>query len=174
MLSKTITVKWAEVMPIFFQRSTNRASTCNSGEDTVAIPIDSEVADAQIVGMLASPLYTQEREASADPSRAYHSNRENSVSNSSFFDKSAGKPAPEFSHKRKSITELHSDTGGVFGERQQVKSSWNYEQIKPLEENRKLYPHSLKRNFVREFVLENKEEYTLRGKIRNTSAGIES
>ena len=39
-----------------------------------AAPIDSEVDDAQIVGMLASPLHMQEREASADPSRIYHSN----------------------------------------------------------------------------------------------------
>ena len=36
----------SEVTPIFFQRRTSRASTYNSGEDTAATPVDSEVDDA--------------------------------------------------------------------------------------------------------------------------------
>ena len=98
-----------------FDLLSRRGHRCNS-------PIDSEVDDAQIVGMLASLLYIQEREreASADLFRVYHSNRENSASSSSFFRSSAGKLAPKFSHKRKSSTELHSDTRGIFGEHQQV------------------------------------------------------
>ena len=115
-----IEVNNSEVTPIFFQRRTSRASTYNSGEDTVANPTDSEVDDAQIVRILASPLYVQEREASADPSRNYHSNRGISLSKSSVFRSSAGRPAPKFSHQSKSSKESHSDTGRVFGEHQQV------------------------------------------------------
>ena len=62
--------------------------------------------------MLASPLYLQEREASADRSQVYHSYRVNSVSSSSRFHASAGKPAAVFSHKRKSSQESHSDRDG--------------------------------------------------------------
>ena len=67
----------SEIMPIFVQRSTCRVPTKNSGEDTIATPVGSEVDDAQIVGKLASPLYIheREREASADRSRVYHSKR---------------------------------------------------------------------------------------------------
>ena len=49
-------------------------------------PVDSEVNDAQIIGMLVSLLCTQERETSADPSRMYHSDTENSVQGSSSYD----------------------------------------------------------------------------------------
>ena len=73
-----------DIMPLLFTRRMSRASTDHSGEDTVATPIDSEVDDAQIVGMLASPQYIQERKATADPSGFYHSMRENSASSSSF------------------------------------------------------------------------------------------
>ena len=51
-----IAVGNAEIMPLLFQRRTSRASTYHSGEDTVATPNDSEVDDAHIVGLLASPL----------------------------------------------------------------------------------------------------------------------
>ena len=63
--------------------------------------------------MLASPLYLQEREASADRSRVYHSFRENSVSSSSHFRESAGKPAAMFSQRRKSSQE-HIPTENAF------------------------------------------------------------
>ena len=63
--------------------------------------------------MLASPLHLQERGASADRSRVYHSLRENSVSSSSRFRASAGRPAAVSSHKRKSSQESHSDRDGV-------------------------------------------------------------
>ena len=37
-----------------------------SGEISISTPVESETNDAQIMGMLASPLYAQDREASAD------------------------------------------------------------------------------------------------------------
>ena len=59
--------------------------------------------------MLASPLFLQEREASADRPRVCHSHRENSVSSSSRFRAIAGRPAAVVSHKGKSSQESHSD-----------------------------------------------------------------
>ena len=55
-----------------------------------------------ILRMLAPPLFTQEREGSAAPSRIYHSNRENSASSSSHIPSSTGKLVAMYSHKRKS------------------------------------------------------------------------
>ena len=46
-------------------------------------PPDSDLDDEQILALLASPLYTQEREASAERSQVYHSERENLMSSSS-------------------------------------------------------------------------------------------
>ena len=65
------------VKPMFFHRPPSMTSTCDSAESIATPPPESE--------MLASPLYLQEREASADRSRVYHSFRENSMSSSSHF-----------------------------------------------------------------------------------------
>ena len=57
----------SEVAPKPFQGgSACSASTYNSGEDIATAPVESEINDAQIMGMLASPWYNQEREASVD------------------------------------------------------------------------------------------------------------
>ena len=53
------------------------------------------------LGMLASPLFTHKREASAAQSRIYHPNSEISVSCSSHIPCSAGKRVAMYSHKRK-------------------------------------------------------------------------
>ena len=53
-------------------------------------PPESDLDDEQIRALLASPLYFQEREVSADRSRVYHSVRENLVSSSSPVPKSTG------------------------------------------------------------------------------------
>ena len=68
-------------------------------------PPKSDLDDEQKRDMLASPQYLQEREASADQPRVYHSYTENSVSISSCFRASAGRPAAVFSRKRKSSQE---------------------------------------------------------------------
>ena len=79
---------------------------------------------------------TYRREASADRSRVYHSNRENSVSSSSHFRARVGRPAAVFSHKRKSNQESHSEQ---------------------FEEKLKLFPDYLKRKMMRDHLLKNKE-----------------
>ena len=56
-----------------------------------------------ILGMLAPPLFTRERQAGAAPSRIYHSNREKSVSSLSHILSSTGKLVAMYSHQRKSI-----------------------------------------------------------------------
>ena len=57
----------------------------DSDESLAFHALDSDLDDEQIRTLLASPLYLQEREASADRSRVYHSLRANSVSSSSHF-----------------------------------------------------------------------------------------
>ena len=74
-------VSSTEVTPMLLPSGTaSICSTCNSGDHVATIPVSSEVVERHNVGMLASPLFTQKREASAAPSRIYHSSRENSVS----------------------------------------------------------------------------------------------
>ena len=94
--------------------------TYESAESIATPPAESDWFDEQIRNMLASPLYLQEREVSADRSRVDHSSRENSVSSSSHFRESAEKLAAVFSHKRKSSQETLSDREGVSSGRQPV------------------------------------------------------
>ena len=84
-------------------RQASLGSTYNSREDIATTPASSEVDERQNVGMLASPPFTQKREASAAPSRIYHSNRENYVSSSST---STRKPVAMYSHTRESNVEI--------------------------------------------------------------------
>ena len=51
-------------------RKASIGSTYNSNED-IATHASSEAGERQSMGMLASPLFTQKREASATPSRIY-------------------------------------------------------------------------------------------------------
>ena len=64
--------------------------------------------------------FTAVLHASGDRSRVYHSFRENSVSSSSHFRESAGKPFAMFSHRRKSSQETRSDREGISSGRQPV------------------------------------------------------
>ena len=84
-------------------------STYDSAESIASQPPESDLDSEQLREMLASPLYLQEKEASADRSRVYRSYRENSVSSSSHFLANAGRPAAVFSHRRKSSQESLSD-----------------------------------------------------------------
>ena len=101
-----------EVTPIFFHRPCV-TSTYDSAESIATLPPESDLDDEQIRDMLASPLYLQETEASANQPRVYHSHRQNFVSSSSRFRVSAGKPAAMFSHRRMSRQECHSDRDGI-------------------------------------------------------------
>ena len=100
------------VKPVFCH-TPSMTSTYDSAESIATPPLDSDLDDEQIRSMLASPLYLQEREASADRSRVYHSYNESSVSSSSHFRASAGRFAAVFSHIRKSSQESHSDRDGI-------------------------------------------------------------
>ena len=89
---------------MFFHRP-SMTSTYDSAESVATLPPEPGLDDEQIRNMLASPLYLQEREASADRPRVYHSFREYVVSSSSHFREGAEKPAALFSHTRKSSQE---------------------------------------------------------------------
>ena len=96
------------VKPMCFHRP-SMTSTFDSAESIATSPAESDLDDEHLRDMLASPLYLQKREASADRSRV----RENSVSSSAHFRESAVKTAAVFSHKRKSSQESRSDREGI-------------------------------------------------------------
>ena len=54
-------------------------------------PLDLEINDGQTADLLASPLFPQEGEASADRSQVYRSKRENIMSDSSRLQSSTGR-----------------------------------------------------------------------------------
>ena len=89
------------VKPLFFHRP-SITSTYDSAESIATLPPESDLDDWQIRALLASPLYLQEREASADRSQVYHSVRENLVACSSLVPKSTGNPVALLSSMRKS------------------------------------------------------------------------
>ena len=70
---------------------------------------DPGIDDEHIRNMLASPLYLQEREASADLSQVCHSTEESLLPSSQSISTSAGKPVALMSQKRKSRQELDND-----------------------------------------------------------------
>ena len=98
-----------QVKPSFFQRP-SMTSTYDSAESIATLPPESGLDDEQIRTLLASPLYLQKRDASADRSRVYHSLRKNSVSSSSHFrEYGMREPVALLSNKRKSSQEALSD-----------------------------------------------------------------
>ena len=66
----------------FFHRP-SFASTYDSAENIVTPPPDSDLDNEQTRVLLASPLYTQERETNAERSQLDHSARKNFMSSSS-------------------------------------------------------------------------------------------
>ena len=81
---------------------------------------DSDLDDEQLRALLASPLYLQEREANAERSQVYHSERENLMSSSSQDPISTGKPVALFSSKKWLNQELFSDREDFLQRHQQV------------------------------------------------------
>ena len=108
------------VKPLFFHNKPSITSTYDSAESIATHPSESDFDDEQIRARLASPLYLQEREASADRSQVYHSVRENLVSSSFQVPKSSGKPVALLSSERKSSQETFSDREEFSSEHQQV------------------------------------------------------
>ena len=100
------------VKPMFFHRPSITSSYASAESSATPTP-ESDLDDDQMRNMLASPLYLQEREASADRPRVFRSFREHSVTSSIHLRESAGKPAAVFSHTRKSSQEILSDREGT-------------------------------------------------------------
>ena len=73
------------VKPLFFHRP-SITSTYDSAESIATPPPESDLDDEQIRALLTSPLYLQQREASAERSQVYHSARENLMSSCSSQD----------------------------------------------------------------------------------------
>ena len=97
----------AEVTPIFFHRPI--VTLTYSVESIATLPLDPDIDDERIGKMLASPLYLQEREASADLPQVYHFKNENSVSSSEQISAGTGRAVALSSHKSKASPELHTD-----------------------------------------------------------------
>ena len=143
-------------------RGASIGSTCNS-----TTPVSSEVDERQNMGMLASPLFTQKREASAATSRINHSNKEISVSSVSHRETCCDVLTQE-----KVVPRSKEFTGVVFRERtftehREVRDFLNFEQVKPLKEKRLRYPNSLERDTIRENFLRNEgTRYCLKRDLR--------
>ena len=88
-------------------------STCDSAESIATLPPESDLDDEQIRNMLASPLCSQEREASADRSRAYHSFRENSSVKFISLPRKCRETCRNVLTQRKSSQETLSDREGI-------------------------------------------------------------
>ena len=96
------------VKPMSFHQSIT-ASTYDSAE-SIATPLpESDSDDEQLRAPLASPLYLQEREASAERSQVYHSEREHLTSSSSQDPISTGKLVALFSSQNRLNQESFSD-----------------------------------------------------------------
>ena len=83
-LAEEVILPNTELRPSFFHTQST-TSAYDSAESIATRPPESDWDDEHIRTMLASPLYLQEREASADRSRVHHSLRENTMSTSSHF-----------------------------------------------------------------------------------------
>ena len=90
------------VRPLSFHQSI-MASTCDSAE-SIATPPESDWDETT-----CSVLHLQEREASAERSQVYHSERENWMSSSSQDPTSTGKPIAVFSSQNRLNQDTFSD-----------------------------------------------------------------
>ena len=68
--------------------------------ESIATPADSDLEDEQLRKMLASPLYKRAREENEEQARAYHSERESLMIQSSRDPEVSGKPDAECVQKR--------------------------------------------------------------------------
>ena len=96
------------------------ASTYDSAESIATPPPDSDFDDEQLRALLASPLYLQEREANAERSQAYHSERDNLMSSASHDSIGTGKLVALFSSKHWLNRETFSDREDFPSRHQQV------------------------------------------------------
>ena len=155
-MSSKISLKatlWSSKSMFFHKPS--MTSTFDTSDRIATHPPESDLDDEQIRNMLAPPLYLQEREASADRSRVYHSFRENWVCSSSPFRESAGKPAAVFSHKRKSSQDTSSDREGISSGHQTVQGKVKFS-------SGSLIRKKLRRQFLRNKEIINSQKRNLK------------
>ena len=109
------------VKPLSFHQSII-ASTYDSAESIATPPPQSDLDDEQLRALLASPLYVQEREACAEHSQVYQSERENLMSSSSQDPTTggAGKLVALFSSHNRLNQETFSDREEFSLRHQQV------------------------------------------------------
>ena len=107
-LSRRTLTEDFEAVTAFFQGS-NVKTVQNLGDNDAKHP-DAEIDDGHTSNLLASPLYFQEREASASLLQVYHSQREGLFQGAQSILASTGKPVNWISQKRKCNQEL--DNGG--------------------------------------------------------------
>ena len=110
------------VKPLFFHQSIT-ASTCGSAESIATsppLPLESDSDNEQLRALLASPLYVQEREGSAERSQVSHSERENLISSSSQDPISTGKLVTLFSSQNRLNQETFTEREDFLFIHQQV------------------------------------------------------
>ena len=90
-----------------------KPDTYDSAQNLVTPPPESDLDDEQIRDLLASPHYPQEREANAERSQLYHSERENMMSSPSQDPASTGKPVELISSQNRSNQEMFSDNFSI-------------------------------------------------------------
>ena len=93
--------------------------------------MESEINDAEIIGLLSSPLNTQEREASADEPR---------IRNAESADE------PWICHSDRQNSGQKSEN---LRNNKKFENFWIYKQIEQFKENRKLFLSILKQNSIR-------------------------
>ena len=127
-LSPSLRLSSALVTPVLLpSRRASFCSTYTSGEDVTTALVSSQVDDRQSMGILASPLLPQKREACAAPARIYHSIRNSSMSGS-YRITSAGRPVAMYSHTQKSsrdprsVQETHAARERILTEHQEVRA----------------------------------------------------
>ena len=123
-------------------RKASIGSTYNSGED-IATYASSEAGERQSMGMLASPLFTQKREASATPSRIYQPKLRRCT-----------RTKESRAEIQKGYRSLFPREEGFSPATEKVRIFLNYEQIKPPKESRQLLPKLSEAEYHTRLVLE--------------------
>ena len=124
-MSPTPSLRSAEQRLHPIHHASRRRSFCsayNTSEDATPAPVSSEVDERQSIRRQASPLFMQKREASAIPTRIFHSTGESCMSGSSHIPSTENLVAVH-SHKRKSSRDKRGDFTNerIRDEQQEVK-----------------------------------------------------
>ena len=148
----------AQVKPLFFHRP-SMTSTCGSAECIATLPPESDLNDEQIRTMLVSPLYLQEREASVDRSRVYHSLREKPIVKFILLSREHGETRSEGEYGRNPFR-LFQTKGSRIKKHFPTEKSFPQKINRFWENNDPLFRCSNPENLMKSFLEEHKD-YTL-------------